>query len=1292
MRKILSRKGLVMGLLIVFASIALAPTIGTLNSSTSTNKTTDLITLLSTSTTTEGIEPNNDFNQAIALKEIAEGTVSSDDPKDIYKFYVEKGLDIRLKLIATNNIDLYLYSPERQMVAKSCNRFSEYIAHWANVAGYWYAEVKVSEKYTEYAITVTLVLDQNDGGYDGDAGNNIFRSVVIFPMEPIDNTPGRGMEGMLSPPGDGEDWYMFSVCEGQTIDITMTPTEDYDLEILDNTATVIASSYNSDTTSESISYIATETINYYMRIFAKDETGEGTYTMDIELQGHNDANSGRDAGDTIDDALQIIPGEYCGFLGFTDLVDWYAFQVDAGQGIRAAIEVPIQSDYNLWLYTPDDNLVHSASHYGDDVLEYPAHVTGLWKLKVDMFPGFDEKWNEYPVPYYKYGSGAYTLTVAIGGSMVSAPVIPQPNVVPVAQTIIVNNDPGGNKDEYCYIAAVPTSNYIEDGTRYVAPIVYNGDDTITNWFGTVDDTTGYLLEDWDEYLTHFEKTAEGHTMDNDPVIAAANLAEKMWNSSTEAVVVVDGSNLKDEITDVLSTSATLNIQTNIKRIRGDSDKFKEIDGNLVYPFFVGKKWGVMNVAFTETGGNNYEAEVITPNYMASATDWWPEDENKDDIWQPIIFPGIYGIVTSERGDHLITATMLSCDRYKIPVADSASTLTVTIETDEPSYLWVYLIDPRGNIIAPDIPSWSGADIKPIHQWHGNKTAGDEQEYNQQVIEPHTTFSAEINYPLTGDYTAIVVPRKEMSGSVSYNIKAEIRTYNSQRIAYGLSAANGAVLGSLKHVPLLYANEDSVPDETTNVLNTLDVSNVIFVDLGANDIVAGELSANYEIERLSSINGIVNIIQQLNSEDYLTITSFASGDGYFAPASYLAAYHGAPVVDIGDMGEAYHWGNVAHQWMFYAGDYYHGARSIGHLPMAEQPIADYIQNLEVPPIGLDAELRWYRNIIEDVYAYAENISIDISGMEAYGFVSPKSDIRFTVHRALLGNLSTAGQFIGKTTGEMAAYITRSVLYPALIFANNYKEITTTSFINYGAGWEWVYPGSDGNTYTADPTKDTLQYLRAFGREYRGHCVWDNTLVEQNRGASIYFYFGHGTGGGGVGGHPKTAGIGTDGWRGYEYWQGHTPRYRSGRSTAYNPEPPEEYDVVHFKWCDQLWQNLHSCFVGWHSCTTFAHFGPEIYLEHGAVAAYGNANTGSTPPHEILNTFFMENAFYEGKPIGVAYSEVCWIIERDFTAADSSSIYGPSGVEVDGDMVIYGDPMLVVYSPQHWIEPTPIDSKL
>ena len=1233
-------------------------------------------------------EPNNDFSSAVVLKDFAKGTVSFEDSKDFYKFYVAEGIEMRIEVEADNDVDLYLYNPEHKGVAYSCNEFYEIIIYEADETGYWYAEVVANRGESDYKITLNLLAPQNDAGYDGDAGDKILKAYPIFPMEPVDNTPGRGTEGMLSPPGDEEDWYLFSVCQGQTIEITVNPTQDYDLELVNDQVEVIASSTNSGSSAESISYTADRTALYYMRVFAKEGAGEGTYTMNVELIGQNDAGTGGDAGNDLGSALTISPGTYYGFMSYYDQVDCYAFSVSSGQAINIELTSALLSDYNIWLYDPNGNFVTQATYYGDDSLSYPADMGGTWKIKIDMFPGFDEKWNEYPVPYYQYGSGAYEITLSIGGSASLPPVIPQPEITPVAQTFIVNNDDTSNKDEYAYISAIPASNYIENGKRYVSPVVYEGDDTVTNWFGTVDDTTEYLLEDWNEYLSHFGKEAKVYKLDSDPVKASANIATLAWDNSDEAVVAIDGSNVEDNVKEVISKQDTLNIRKKVMDIPGNSEKLKEFENQIVYPFFAGRKWGAIKFNLLETKGKNIDITLIDTKYREVATDWWPYNEDRLDLFYPITLPGIYVAGAASKGDWRMHIELYSCNRYKIPVTNSDSSLKVTIETEEESYLWVYLVDPLGNIMAPDMPSWNGAYIKPIHQWNGNKSVGDEHEYAHLIVEPHKTFSAEVHHPMKGLWTAIVVPREEMSGSIKYTIKAELREYNPDRIAYGLSASNGAVIASLKHIPLLYASEDGIPEEIKSALNSLGVSKVIFVDLGNNNAVYNELSSSYDVERLTTMSDIVGKIGELSNENYITITSFATGEGYFAPSAYLAAYHGSPVVRIGEMGNAYHWADAIATYDEYLGDYYHGCLSTGHMAKASKPILDYIKEGEIPPIGYDQHLRWFRNTAQPFQEYINSIGLNKEGKEFVGVVAPRSDIRMPFIRAITGNESTAGQIIGTTPALMASYVVRSVMYPAIIFGNPYKEYTTSTLMNFADGNP--VSTNDGKRHNAFNARNIKDFFSLYGREYRGHCIWDNLLYEFNRGASAYYYVGHGTGGSGVSEHPIWGGIGQDGWHGYEYWSGDTPRSKGG--AWYDPEPPSQYDIIHFKWCDQLWENLHSIWVHFSSCTTAWHFGPEIYLEHGAVAYHGNCGTGILGLNDLWDQFVEEKIMKYGMSIGEGVSYDAWKFDRDFTTLDPTTIYGSLSMGMLSLTVLYGDPAIIIYSPAHWIEPTPVDSTL
>jgi hypothetical protein len=141
--------------------------------------------------------------------------------------------------------------------------------------------------------------------------------------------------------------------------------------------------------------------------------------------------------------------------------------------------------------------------------------------------------------------------------------------------------------------------------------------------------------------------------------------------------------------------------------------------------------------------------------------------------------------------------------------------------------------------------------------------------------------------------------------------------------------------------------------------------------------------------------------------------------------------------------------------------------------------------------------------------------------------------------------------------------------------------------------------------------------------------------------------------------------------------------------YNPEPPTLYDIIHYKWLDQLMGNLHSDAIFYMSCTTGDADGPMVYLDHGALFWYGNAGTGLCPEADLADDLFFEDTMIDGEAIGPAYSKQVWLHFRDFTTSDPTSMYGSSSMQVTTIQVIYGDPNLIIFSPE-WVSPVPVDA--
>ncbi len=1151
--------------------------------------------------------------------------------------------------------------------------------------------------------TVQFAGEQNDIGYNVDAGNKITRSFPIFTGEPIDQTiPGRGRTGSLDPDnGDSEDWYTFSVSKGQQI--TVSVTGGFNIELFDVAGSSVGSSFTAVDTGKHFAHVSSVTVG-------------GDYSLTITINGQNDANTGGDAGNSISAATSITPGSYSGYMSSMDVEDWYSFQVSSGQGITVTLQILEQSDYDISLFNPNGELVHTAKYYGDDTLEYPADMSGTWKIKLDMFPGWDT--TKWPQDYFLYGSGAYNFEVELGGTL-DAPITPlaQPSIIPIAQTFVLNDDPESNKDEYSYLAAVPASNYLEGGQRYLSPIVYQGVDFIPTWFTTVDQTTQYLLDDWNTYLSRHSMTAEEYLLPNDPIKAAADIATSRWGSSDTVVVTVDGSEFADEIVIVADEDTTLSSSPSITRV--GQDDFKDIGGTSAKPMFIGKKYGAIHLRAT---GKNFAGDtgIITPKYEGVMEDWWPYpyDSNGEDgdTFYPVSLPGIwFPYVTDIAGLEELEIILYECDRYNIPVENTQTSIQVRITTESSSNLIVYLIDPEGNVRRPSIPHYNGGEIKPIHQWNGGHWEQDQDEFRRWIIEPHSEYSVEVHNAMAGTWRAIVVPYVNEQGedvgfSGSYHITAEKRVYNQKRIDAAMSASNAAVIASMNHAPLLYVTKDTVPLETSNTISSLGASTIIFVNI--NEVSSASPGATITYDTLQKVYDVIK--SNSASENFITIISLGTGDGYFAPAAMASAYHTAPLVDIGEAPEAYNTIDKIASWREYSGDYYHGCLSLGHLPAMDHPFdfVEFIKGVfqgEMPNAGFDLRLRWHSEVTADIQRLVGSYNLDLEGKEAFLFVSPRdTDIRDVACRSMVGNESFAGHIPVETPAFSSDVICRSILYPAIIYANPGRDVITSQMMNYPDGYTWN--ANDGNGYLNAATRDIKETFSSRGRFFEGHTIWANLLERYNSGAALSYYSGHGTGGSGISAQYKNMQEQFplaeltheylkdfdwwDAWRGYSgYDNQQTKTARWGGDSGYNSQEPNLYDFIHFKWVDQLFENLHGEIDCWSSCTTGAHWGPIVYLSHGSTLWYGAAGSTYGVQDDLHNSWIFHDVLVEGDCFGASESRYQWLFDRDYTTLDPATLYGSSTLfqfsqgGLTNDKVIYGDPLMTCYAPD-WVEPMPI----
>jgi len=1174
--------------------------------------------------------------------------------------------------------------------------------------------------------------DNDDAGWKVDAGNRLSSAKAIYPGEEIDDSPGRGVNGKLTASSDTQDWYSFSVCSGQQITVALTvPTGyDFDLNITDKDDNEVVESNNvGQGVSEYVSYIATYSGKWYTSVEFKSGASTGRYTFSVVLIGQNDSGTAQDAGDDFASATTLAQGRFYGYLDMNDGDDWYKFNANAGQGIHFVLRTSLASltDFDMELYNPSGTMVYKASYYLDipdpDEILYPADVSGLWRVRIYLFPGWVDIPNPTEWKYYAYGSGVYDLTFSLE---TSAPdpqgPISQPQITPMAKTFKIANDPDSSKDEYGYFASIPACNYLSSGIRYLAPIIYTGDSTPTayyddpNGYGTVDDTTQYLVDDWNDYLALFGKTADEYNVPAEPVQAAAQIATNNWVTSDTAVVAVDGSAYADTTRNILKRTKTLKRTTEVIEFKTADPNY---NADLGYQLTLGPKWGAINVSVYNVAAT-VTADILNlwPKFLTMADDWWPDlaGEDRTDVYFPVTRAGIYsgkGGTKTQNYDYKITK--YAGDRFRIFLGDDDQTLKVTVKTTVMSDLLVFLVDPSGNLRAPNPEAWNGGEVMPIHWWNGFENDTGFEKWRAWDPEPHTEFSAEVLHPEKGMWTAIVVPRNaEGSSNIKYTITGTVKKLNAKGTNAAISAANAAVIASQQHLPLLYVTEDDVPTETQSAFTALGVTKVIFVE--RNNIGSGVRSKLPTIDAdLTDMADIVNYIKDGPfTENYITITSLKTGVGQATAAAMLAAYHGSPVLRIEEAPDnPAGMANTIESYFRWEGDYYHGERSLGHLPRADN--ASQLRSKElfwnmtkyflsggekgsVPQFGMDMDLYWFSALYNGIHDFISTYGLDESGQEGICYVASRTDIFIPAYAVMMGNNSYTGGIPGITPAYSSDLVVRNILYPALIYANSGRDVTTTQLMNFPDGGSWTT--NDGESTPVYSSRLVKQAFSSHNRIYDGHCLWDAHLDRMNEGASVLYYSGHGTGGSGAsaqfiqtehGKYPEQ--IWWDGWRGYMYDNWKTPR--DGGFTWYNPSPPNLYDIAHYKWIDQLYDNLHSNAVFYMSCTTGDGDGPMVYLDHGAVCWYGNAGTGLCPEADLQDDNFFNYALVQGQAIGPAYSTQVWLHYRDYTTMDPTALYGPSSLYggstaggVTTRQVIYGDPNLIIYSPE-WSAPVPVD---
>ncbi|MBN2497024.1 MAG: hypothetical protein JXR96_20700 [Deltaproteobacteria bacterium] len=221
--------------------------------------------------------------------------------------------------------------------------------------------------------------------------------------------------GLTACSGD-DDWFVFDAPAGARIEASILFEDSYgDLNMAlyaDPQASPLDTG-TSTTDNESVTYTTAAEGTFYLRIYA---VGSGGNSYQLRLEHKEPLCSQEDAfepNNDEDSAWRMDmpdpgPDGYPDLLLCMDDQDWFAFPLDAGDGLE--IEVLFlhsAGDIEAYLYDPDGEYVDSSisSSDNEEVEERNAEMSGLYKLKVYHSSGSYSRVQDYAlrVSYYPDG-------------------------------------------------------------------------------------------------------------------------------------------------------------------------------------------------------------------------------------------------------------------------------------------------------------------------------------------------------------------------------------------------------------------------------------------------------------------------------------------------------------------------------------------------------------------------------------------------------------------------------------------------------------------------------------------------------------------------------------------------------------------------------------------------------------------------------------------------------------------------------------------------------------------------
>ncbi|TFF90983.1 MAG: hypothetical protein EU548_00255 [Promethearchaeota archaeon] len=591
-----------------------------------------------------------------------------------------------------------------------------------------------------------------------------------------------------------------------------------------------------------------------------------------------------------------------------------------------------------------------------------------------------------------------------------------PNYLPTRILTIVEDDKESYFDEFLYLNAISTSIFNFNNKTFLMPQI----------FSNPTEYKSYFLNDWYEfsnkwggpeeiiymgdlssntintYNSYLNLDSKDNTLFNSSNLfdISSEIAKFYWYKSDTIIFALANSTFSNSNKIYINESGSLSL-----------NQYNSITGNLTENQ-TSKIYDSSNLSldtralyFTINDSDNFGLDLLG-NRSDGSTWMYDTNLNTKNSW--VFFPNVsypgnlseWRLEINNRSKFVekdYNITYVNFSYYEKPFSISDNYKEINIELNwspiagEDLDLW--LLSPKGQLIDG-----------PISHAFKQKLASNSE-------------SITVEYPGQGDWKVIITGNQNQS--IDFNLSIVKEEENEYYLNSIESSANAAVLSSLINDPILYLDNFTLHNSIIDAIEFLNASKAIILSPRSeipqnlfNELK--QLGIN-EFQNLTSHTKIISKIKSISKEPDFIISS-ASNSNY-APATYLAAFHGAPLLLSNNASFNIH-----------------------------QPAIETYSQIEKTvfqdPYGqnsLEQELPIYNDMVNlsDVfYGWLESLNANYTQNKTVIIVESLDHLNPTFDRAIMGR-SIVGRFGSEDRDENSISIMNNIFYPIFSFLNMTK---------------------------------------------------------------------------------------------------------------------------------------------------------------------------------------------------------------------------------------------------------------